>query len=129
MIHITAIDETHLNEMGIYRIWFGYKYYIGATVNTFKRMICHNSTIKRCFDGHRVGKNSQTNVVKFLSKNQWITIAFLELIETVDYEEELVDAEQRWFDISHTDPNCLNEKFTSYRKVNGIEIRPTFVVC
>lgn len=129
MIYITAINEDDLNKMGVYRLWFGNKYYIGATKNTFNRMIGHITSINRCFDGYRVGKNSITNIVIFLSKNQWIQTGFIELLEPVHLEEQLVDAEQGWFNKCYSDCNCLNERFTSYRKVNGIEIRPTFVEC
>lgn len=128
-VTVITIDETHLDRMGIYRIWFGSYYYIGATINTFNRMKGHNCAINQGFSGKRHGKNSITNIVLCLVYFEDIHFGFMELVEPIEYEEQLVDAEQKWLTASTGDKYCLNEKMVSYRKVGGLEIRPTFVEC
>lgn len=124
VIDVIALDETHLDKMGIYRLNIGSKYYIGATQNTTVRMLGHAQKLNAWFFERKYGKNSQTKICDYLLSNKWITHIYIELLEEVEYEECLVDAEQKWFDACFGDSNCLNFKMQSYRKVGDIEVRP-----
>lgn len=124
MIEVVILDETHADKMGIYRLNVGGKYYIGATKNLLYRTYGHEKRINSWFANKKYGKNSVTKICDYLLYNKWVTNIFIELLEEVEYEECLVDAEQKWFDACFGDNNCLNFKMQSYRKVDGIEIRP-----
>lgn len=121
---IISLDENHLDQMGIYRIWFGWKFFVGATKNSFNRIIFHLQAIKRGFEGERIGKNSITNIVNHLLSNPFIEIAFFELLEVCEKEIDLVDAEHDWLCNFKNDKNCLNHSFSVNRTINGIIVRP-----
>jgi len=124
MITIVALDESQLDKTCIYRIWFGNKFYIGATVNSYNRMISHISSIKNGFDGKRIGKNSITNIVNHLKSNPYIETAFFEVLEECSNELDLVDAEHDWLCNFEGDENCLNQTFKVHRSINNIIVRP-----
>jgi len=124
MVDIIAINENHLDKCCIYRIWFGHKFYIGATMNSYKRIEYHLKAIQYCFNGGRVGYNSVTNMVNHLKANQFIQTAFFELLEECNSEIDLVDGEHEWLYPCKGDPNCLNVNFNVHRTINGIIVRP-----
>lgn len=124
MIEVVILDEMHADSMGIYRLNVGCKYYIGATKNLLLRSEGHQKKINSWFAEQKYGKNSVTKICNYLLSNQWVTNLFIELLEEVEYEECLVDAEQKWFDACFGDSDCLNFKMISYRKVDGVAIRP-----
>jgi hypothetical protein len=80
-IEIIPLNEDDLDKIGIYRIWFGHKYYIGATMNTTCRIENHVKAINKGFHGERIGKNSITNIVRYLAGHFYIKTAFFELLE------------------------------------------------
>lgn len=114
----------HLDKVCIYRIWFGNKFYIGATLNSYERILSHLSTIAAAFEGKRLGKNSITNIVNHLIANPIIETAFFELLEECENEIDLVDAEHEWLYPCKDNPNCLNQNFNVHRTINGIIVRP-----
>jgi hypothetical protein len=124
MFNIVALNESHYDMMGIYRIWFGCKFYIGATTNTTNRIIAHEAAIKRCLSGIGIGRNSQTNIANHLLANQSIETAFLELLEPCSKEIDLVDAEHDWLCNFKDNSDCLNVNFQVSRVIAGIIVRP-----
>jgi hypothetical protein len=124
MINIIAIDESHLDKCCIYRIWFGCKFYIGATINSYERILTHIRTISAGFEGKREGKNSITNIVNHLKSNPFIETAFFELLEECKTEIDLVDGEHEWLYIEKGNPLCLNQNFNVHRTINGVIVRP-----
>ena len=124
MVNIIALNERELDKICIYRIWFGNKFYIGATLDSYKRLIQHIASIDGCFNGKRVGKNSITNIVNHLKDNPFIETAFFELLEECETEIDIVDAEHEWLYVEKGNPNCLNQNFNVHRTINGIIVRP-----
>jgi hypothetical protein len=124
MINIVPLNESHLDKIGIYRIWFGSKFYIGATMDSYKRILYHLQAISAGFNGHRVGKNSITNIVNYLKDNPFIETGFFELLEECENEIDLVDAEHEWLYPHKDNPDCLNQLFNVHRTINGVIVRP-----
>ena len=124
MINIIPIDENYLDKCCIYRIWFGNKFYIGATLNSYERILGHTRAIYGALAGKRLGKNSVTNIVTHLKANQFIETAFFEVLEECNSELDLVDAEHDWLCNFKGHPDCLNQNFNVHRTINGIIVRP-----
>ena len=125
MIDFVFLDETHCGKTGAYRIWFGSKYYIGATVDTQDRVRGHYRTLVMAFlYGDRLGKNSISKIVNHLLCNPGIKTAFVELLEECKTELQLVDAEHRWLHPCKDDENCLNYQFKVHRTIGNVIYRP-----
>ncbi len=124
MVSIIPINENHLDKCCIYRIWFGSKFYIGATTDSYKRILSHISAISGGFAGKRIGRNSITNIVNHLTENPLIDTGYFELLEECESEIALVDAEHEWLYPHKNNPNCLNVNFNVHRTINGIIVRP-----
>lgn len=124
MIEIVGLNELHYDRMGIYRIWFGWKFYIGATVNTRDRMNWHRKAINGEWDGPCTGANSVLNIIRHLKANPFIKTAFFELLEPCEREIDLVDAEHDWLCNFKDDPDCLNYKFNVSRRFGCIIVKP-----
>ena len=121
---VTTLNESNLDLMCIYRIWFGEKFYIGATADSFKRIVGHYSYIMEGLDGKHVGKNSVTNIVNHLRSNPHINTGYFEVLEICKDEYELVDAENEWLIHFKGNKNCLNVNYYAHRTINGVIIRP-----
>lgn len=124
MISIIPLDELHLDKCCVYRIWFGSKFYIGATLNSYNRIKGHTQSILGAFNGRRLGKNSITNIYNHLVSNPHIHTGFFELLEECETELDLIDAEHDWLCNFKGDSNCLNQNFNVHRTINGIIVRP-----
>ncbi len=125
MIDFVFLDETHCERTGIYRIWFGGKYYIGATVDTLDRVRFHYTHLVRAFlCGERLGKNSTSKIVNHLLCNPRIKTAFVELLQGCETELDLVDAEHIWLSPCKGDDNCLNYQFFVHRNIGNTIYRP-----
>lgn len=124
MISIIPLNENHLDKICIYRIWFGNKFYIGATMDSYKRILGHITTINAGLEGKRTGKNSITNIVNHLLDNPFIETGYFELLQECETEMELVDIEHEWLYPCKDNPNCLNQNFNVHRTINGIIVRP-----
>lgn len=124
MVNIIAINEYHLDKIGIYRIWFGSKFYIGSTIDSYKRMVGHTNAILGAFNGIGIGKNSITNIFNHLVANSHINTGFFELLEECNTELDLVDAEHDWLCNFEGNANCLNHNFSVHRTISGIIVRP-----
>jgi hypothetical protein len=124
MIDIVVLDELHYKRMGIYRIWFGWKFYIGATADTAMRIKGHYKAIKDQWDEPLTGRNSVVNIVRHLHAHPFIQTAFFELLEVCEREIDLVDAEYDWLCNFQGDPDCLNENFHVCRRFGCIMVFP-----
>lgn len=124
MISVISNDETHLDRICIYRIWFGKKFYIGATMDSYKRILSHTKAIEGGFKGQRIGMNSITRIVDHLKANPFIQTAFFELLQECENEIDLVDGEHEWLYPCKGNPDCLNVNFNVHRTINGIIVRP-----
>lgn len=124
MIDIVALNELHYDRMGVYRIWFGHKFYIGSTKNTTNRIKLHYANLQECFTGTGVGRNAVTMIVVHLVANPWINTAYFELLEPCEKEIDLVDAEHDWLSSFEGHPGCLNVNFQVNRVIAGIIVRP-----
>lgn len=101
--------------MGIYRIWYGAKYYIGSTKNSSNRRRGHEREVNRCFQNIETGRGSYYNIIKYLCMNMDVTEGYMEMIEEVESVQQLVHAEQVWLDECKDDSNFLNDKLISIR--------------
>ncbi len=117
MIDFVFLDETHCERTGIYKIWFGNKYYIGSTIDTLDRMKYHYFSLVFAFtQGEKIGNNSTTKMVNHLLCNPHIKNAFVELIQCCNTEYDLVAAEKKWLTPCEHDANCLNYQFKVSRR-------------
>lgn len=110
-------------RMCVYKIWFGNKFYIGSTTNIDNRLKVHLSSINACFDGKRVGKNSQTNIMNHLILNPGITEGIAEILEVCKTEYELVTEEKKHLGAVFLSPDCLNQVRHTTRRINGVLVR------
>jgi hypothetical protein len=124
MISILPLNEHHLDKCCIYRIWLGNKFYIGATINSYNRILGHNKAIAGAYEGKKIGKNSITNMYNHLVANPHIDTGFFEILEECDNELDLVDAEHDWLCNFEGNPDCLNQSFKIHRTINNIIVRP-----
>lgn len=125
MIKVEFLNDADKDKMGVYRLWIGFRYYIGATKHLGNRADMHLHKIRSSADPNwKRGKNSPTLIREHLDNNPHIEVLYMDLLEVVDTEETLVTAEQDWFNISSLDPNCINFRMIAYRKVGDKKIRP-----
>lgn len=123
-IDIALPEIFHIETICVYKVWFGDSFYIGSTTNLKQRMKFLSRTIYNCFAGKRVGNNSQTEIMKHLIANPEIKQGIVEILEFVDTEIDLVNAEWKWLNKHYNDFNCLNYTDKTSRKINGVIIRP-----
>jgi hypothetical protein len=97
---------------GIYKIWFGSKFYIGRTRYLKGRKRSHERDLNRRKIGRWWKPESQFDfyqlVLVHLNKNPQIKVAEVEILEYCKTDDELVAAEQKYFDLHIWDANCLN---------------------
>lgn len=125
MIDFVFLNGKSSNKSGIYKIWFGDHYYIGAALNFNERMKAHQDTLISAFyTGRRIGNNSTTKIVNHLLCNQHIKIAFVQILELCDTELSLVDAEHKWLYPCKNDSKCLNFSFKVHRNIGNVIFRP-----
>lgn len=128
MIKVVIQNEADHGKAAIYRLRIGSKYYIGSTGNTTKRAALHEWNInKSLHPDWKPGRNSPTLILNHLREHPEIKTLYFEVIKEVFSDRELVDGEQEQFNICCTDQNCLNFRLTSYKKVDGLEIRPSYI--
>jgi len=108
----------------IYRIWFGDSFYLGSSTNLKNRIDHHISKIHGCFAGKRIGNNSHTAIMRHLAINPEIIYGFIKILEFIDTEYELVQAEKTWMNKLFYKDNCLNYSNNTSRKVDGVIVRP-----
>jgi hypothetical protein len=123
-LEIIALNENDYDQMGVYRIWFGWKFYIGSTTNSYDRIKGHINSIRAGLEGRRKGFNYVNNVVSHLNENQFIKTAFFEILEVCDKEIDLVDAEHDWLSCFKDCNECLNVNFNVHRTIDGFIVRP-----
>lgn len=127
-IKVVILNENDRDCAAIYRLKVGEKYYIGSTGNTTKRSAMHEWRINKSLEpGWKPGRNSPTLIYAHLLAHPEIDVLYLEVIAIVESDDGLVEGEQAQFNICATDQNCLNFRLTAYRKVDGREIRPSYI--
>lgn len=124
---------------GIYRIWFGQKYYIGRTRSLKTRIKSHRSDLNARLAGtykdplYDPALDMYQKVMKHLKTIKDTNLFMVEVLIYCDEDEHLVLNEQKWFDKVKNDPNCLNLGFeakpykdprTDNFKYEPFELRP-----
>lgn len=115
---------TDVTGGGIYRLWFKNKYYIGRTRELKSRLRSHERDIQRRFEKNNGEPTSPLDfyqhVLRWI-KEKNIKRGYMEIIERCYCDDDLVAAEQRWFDKCEFDKNCLNLGFvaTPYHQKHG----------
>lgn len=104
--------------MGVYKIWFGNKYYIGSTKSLYRRKSSHINNLNKLINNLQVGESSNHKILKHLFMNLDITTGEMELLQEVNTEEELSPVEKMYLDEAMKDENCLNH--------SPLAIRPSF---
>lgn len=107
-IDIIIRNELDKGKMGIYKIWFGDKTYIGSTKNMGRRKGWHVNTINRLMRNMQTGEASNHKILKHLFINLDITCGEMELIHEVSTEEELAKIEAMYLEGIDNDENSLN---------------------
>lgn len=96
---------------GVYRIWFGDKFYIGRSRKIAYRKRCHEQDLIRRFQADNPIKGQfdyYQLIIAHLLKNPQISEAKMEILEVCEGDDALVAAEQKWFNKYEWDTNCLN---------------------
>lgn len=127
---------------GIYRLWFGEKYYIGRSRTLKYRIKSHRSDINARLAGtykdplYDPNIDMYQHVIKHIKKLKGVTLFKAEVLIYCDTDDELVANEQKWFDKVKSDKNCLNYGFEAkpYKKprpdnfvYRPLELRPAMV--
>lgn len=114
-LHIRVQWKDHDTEImcgGVYKIWFGDKFYIGRTRYLWKRIRSHERDLNNRKKGRwwtiTGPQDFYQFVIAHLKKNPQIQVAYMEVLERCDTDEALVAAEQKYFDMHEWDTNCLN---------------------
>ena len=109
---------------GVYMICFGEKFYIGRTRCLELRIRAHERDLNtRKVNGKwtcAATADYYQHILTHLQKNPGVEVAYMKVLKRCKTDEELVAAEQRYFDKYEWDLNCLNLGFvaTPYREKN-----------
>lgn len=100
--------------VGIYRIWFNEKFYIGRSNNIRARAKKHMKDVELAFNNKNPKTGFQESVVKFLNETPDFSVIKLEILEECD-EFSLNEKEQYWLSKHGSDPNCFNIRINAGR--------------
>ena len=115
-----------IGKSGVYRIWFGDKFYIGSTCNSYFRMKSHSTAISKAMAKQfYMPDTSVKNIVVYLKANPCITEGIFEMIQICEGIQNLVDAEYIWLMTYKGRIDCLNMSFHSTRSHKGVKFYPT----
>jgi hypothetical protein len=117
--YIIPDSEQDLGKMGVYRIWFGTKFYIGSTWNSTNRINSHMVAINEALLSEEIGTNSIGNMVRHIRENPEVKIGFFYMIEICEHQCELADCEGAYLRAYKGDPNCLNKAYITSRFVGN----------
>lgn len=100
---------------GVYRLWFGDKFYIGRTRCLVTRMSAHLSDL----NAHLAGKRKVADpaldyyqkIIKHLKSDKKLSVVRVQILQFCKNDDELVATEQKCFDRYVNDKNCLNFGF------------------
>jgi hypothetical protein len=117
--YIIPNSDEDVGKMGVYRIWFGSKFYIGSTWNSKNRIESHIVSINEALQVEEIDRNSIGNIVRHIRENQEVHIGFFYMIEVCKELCELADCEGAYLRAYKGDPNCLNHAFITSRCVGN----------
>lgn len=123
-IDIKLKNELDANKMGIYKIWFGDKYYVGSSKNISRRLVSHINTLNRLILNVNVGSASNYNILNHLFLNLDITCGYMELIHEVLNEEDLSKTELMYIQDCNNDEFSLNYLPLAIRPKKAKKINP-----
>ena len=126
-INIELKNPLDSGKMGIYKIWFGSKYYIGSSKNITRRKSSHITTLNNLINNLHTGSASNYNILKHLFINLDITCGYMELLQEVENEDDLSKIEAMYISDCDNDENSLNyssraTRPTAQKKINPIAI-------
>lgn len=126
-INIEMKDQLDNNKMGVYKIWFGEKHYIGSSKNITRRKASHVSTLNKLINNVQVGTSSNYKILNHLFLNLDITCGYMELLQEVENEEDLSKTELMYISDCDNDENSLNyspiaTRPSAQKKLNPIAI-------
>jgi hypothetical protein len=123
-INIEIVNELDNNKMGIYKIWFGEKYYIGSSKNITRRKSSHINTLNKLINNMHTGAASNYNILKHLFINLDITCGYMELLQEVENEEDLSKIEAMYILDFDNDENSLNYSSRATRPTKSKKVNP-----
>lgn len=123
-INIEFINLLDAGKMGIYKIWFGEKYYIGSSKNITRRKSSHINTLNNLINNLHTGSASNYNILKHLFINLDITCGLMELLQEVENEEDLSKTEAMYILDCENDENSLNYSSRATRPTKDKKINP-----
>lgn len=112
---------------GVYKLWFGDKFYIGRSRCLVQRMSSHLNDLNARLSGKRIPSDPTLDyyqkVIKHLKKNKDIVVVRIEIVRFCKTDDELVANEQKQFDKHINDEMCLNFGFvaTPYKYLRSEE--------
>lgn len=126
-INIEFKNPLDAGKMGIYKIWFGEKHYIGSSKNITRRKSSHINTLNNLINNLHTGSASNYNILKHLFINLDITCGYMELLQEVESEEDLSKTEAMYIADFDNDENSLNyssraTRPSAQKKINPIAI-------
>ena len=107
-IDIIIRNELDKNKMGIYKIWFGEKYYVGSSKNISRRKWWHIHNLNKLINNLQTGEASNNKILKHLFINLDITCGEMELLQEVENQDDLSKIEAMYLENIDDDENSLN---------------------
>lgn len=122
IVYYNAADR---KKRGVYKLFFGEKYYIGRGKALWNRIYIHKCDIKKRLAGLKetTDLDYMRNVIAHV-KETGLKVATCFLIKECVTVDDLVNEEQKAFDLAKNDPNCLNVGFVAKRIHNEIDDTP-----
>lgn len=110
MITIVFKEKQDRRTFGaVYRIWFGKKYYIGRARDIFLRVKQHQYLLNKAMaEVIEIDNHYYKHVLAHLGANIKIKKGVVEILIVSNKDKDLVKGEQKWFNETMSDPNCLN---------------------
>lgn len=106
-IHVMMPKGTNKIRVGIYRLWFKDKFYIGRANNIRTRVKGHMKQIEYAFHTKKPNGWFHDRVIKFLDATPDFSIIMVEVLEECN-ESLLNEREQFYITKYKDDPNMLN---------------------
>lgn len=107
-IQIVLKNREDRDKMGVYRVWYGIKYYIGSSKNLFNRAVGMQTKLNRLIDDMELGSGSENKILKHLFMDLSVDCGIMELLYEAEDEIDLLSAEQMYLTEGIQDENCLN---------------------
>ena len=101
---------------GVYRIWFGDRFYIGSSSNIYNRMRLHESDLSRYLGKGRLAPESGSWQANLIGEDtDRVIVGRVEILDICSEEDHFM-LEDQYLKAAEGDPRCLNSRFYVTKK-------------